>query len=397
MSKPLNVKVLLVDDEERLLAGLRRRLSARFDLITTTSPLTALEYLAHDSAIAAIVADMQMPEMSGVELLKRAQDIAPNARRLMLTGNSDAGTAIAAINDGKVMRFLQKPCEAEVLAAAIEQAIAERRFQDQRDLEPIRASTASAFHARHSLLNRLCAELKSPLAEIAAFTAQIEERPADFDDEASGHMLQQLQINGERVSRFASRMLEFSRLMNAPATGGSETAEVIHTLSQQIDVARKAGAARGITISLDSLRREVAVVGRMDDLAVAFRELLSNAVRFSGQNGHISVAVKTERHCVRVRIADTGCGVAPATLERLQSASADDARATGHGLGLALVATIASVSNARFSIGPAAGGGTEAMLSFKRAPLEQTTQSPDRELRSILQSKSVLCDQQASS
>lgn len=364
-----DLKVLLVDDEERLLAGLRRRLSGQFEIVTTTSPLVALDLLARDPSIGAIVADMQMPEMNGVELLRRAQEVAPLVRRLMLTGNSDVATAVAAINEGKVTRFLQKPCDGETLAAAIDQAIAERRFHDRAEHETVSADKTSNHLARHLLLNRLCTEMKTPFSEIAAFAAQIEARPANFDDESIGHALRQLQVNSERISRFASRMREFSRLMKTPAKDAAQNAEIMSILSQQIDAARQAGVARGITISLDSVRREVAVMGCADDLAVAFRELLSNAVRFSGQGGHVSVAVKTERNCVRVRIADSGCGVAADVLERLQSPAADDVRAAGQGFGIALVATIASISNARFTLGPAEGGGTEAMLSFQRAPI----------------------------
>ena len=126
---PQPKKVLLVDDEERLLSALRRRLSGDFDILTAVSGGKALELIAAEPSIAVVVADMQMPEMNGIELLKLIRERAPAIRRLMLTGNADQETAVAAINEGKVMRFLRKPCEIEDLKTALNQALADYEFQ----------------------------------------------------------------------------------------------------------------------------------------------------------------------------------------------------------------------------------------------------------------------------
>ncbi len=56
-----------------------------------------------------VVADMRMPEMDGIEFLTQVREISPHTVRMMLTGNTDLGTAIAAVNAGNVFRFLTKP------------------------------------------------------------------------------------------------------------------------------------------------------------------------------------------------------------------------------------------------------------------------------------------------
>jgi response regulator RpfG family c-di-GMP phosphodiesterase len=75
------------------------------------------------SELAVVVADMRMPGMSGLELLQQARSIVPGASRVMLTSADDAQTAIAAINEGNVCRFLTKPCSLQVLEAAIWEAV----------------------------------------------------------------------------------------------------------------------------------------------------------------------------------------------------------------------------------------------------------------------------------
>jgi len=125
---PLNT-IVLVDDEPRLLAGIRRRLSNDFNIVTFERGAEAIDYLSAPNDAKVIIADMQMPEMNGIELLKAVKDIAPNIRRLMLTGNSDQETAMAAINEGKVFRFIRKPCETDELITIINQALEDYNFQ----------------------------------------------------------------------------------------------------------------------------------------------------------------------------------------------------------------------------------------------------------------------------
>ena len=68
-------RVLLVDDEEKLLAGLSRQLSGKFDILTASSGKSALEILKGEGNIAVIVCDMRMPIMSGVEVLREFSKI----------------------------------------------------------------------------------------------------------------------------------------------------------------------------------------------------------------------------------------------------------------------------------------------------------------------------------
>ncbi|MEZ6104810.1 MAG: response regulator [Pirellulaceae bacterium] len=76
----------------------------------------ALEELRQHGPFAVVVSDMQMPGMTGVQLLHRIGELSPDTVRMMLTGNADQQTAVEAVNEGHIFRFLNKPCEPEVLA-----------------------------------------------------------------------------------------------------------------------------------------------------------------------------------------------------------------------------------------------------------------------------------------
>lgn len=117
MSK--KIRVLMVDDEPNVLSGYRRSIGRKHDLVTAEGGLVAMKTLAKEPPFAVIVTDMRMPEMDGLAFLKAAKARYKDCVYMMLTGNADQQTAINAINEGQIFRFLNKPCPAETLEAAI--------------------------------------------------------------------------------------------------------------------------------------------------------------------------------------------------------------------------------------------------------------------------------------
>ena len=120
-------RILFVDDDPNVLSAYQRTLRKRYTLDTASSGDAGLALMEKDGPYAVIVADMQMPGMNGVDFLKHAMQKSPDSVRLMLTGNADQKTAADAVNHGHVFSFLSKPCPAESLEAALENAL--RQYQ----------------------------------------------------------------------------------------------------------------------------------------------------------------------------------------------------------------------------------------------------------------------------
>lgn len=124
----MSEKILFVDDEANLLSAVRRQLRKRYDLETAESGADGLEILKKNGPFAVVVADMRMPRMDGVEFLSRVKTQSPQTVRLMLTGNADMQTAIDAVNEGNIFRFLTKPCPPDKLDNAIQAALEQHRL-----------------------------------------------------------------------------------------------------------------------------------------------------------------------------------------------------------------------------------------------------------------------------
>ncbi|MFZ0284614.1 MAG: HD domain-containing phosphohydrolase [Terriglobales bacterium] len=121
-------KILLVDDEPAVLQGLQRLLHGIFDTETAVGGTGALILLENNGPYAVVVSDMRMPQMNGVELLAKIKSRAPDTVRVMLTGNADIQTAVKAVNEGNIFRFLTKPCEKELLATTLTAALLQHRL-----------------------------------------------------------------------------------------------------------------------------------------------------------------------------------------------------------------------------------------------------------------------------
>jgi response regulator RpfG family c-di-GMP phosphodiesterase len=121
-------KILFVDDDPNILNAFKRQLRKQYKLETASSGKEGLVALQEKGPFSVIVADMRMPEMDGVTFLKKAQEASPDSVRLMLTGNADQQTAIDAVNEGNVFRFLNKPCPLDTLVSALDSAQAQYRL-----------------------------------------------------------------------------------------------------------------------------------------------------------------------------------------------------------------------------------------------------------------------------
>lgn len=116
-------RILFVDDEERIVTALRSIFRPHHHVFTATNGPEALEFVRKFQP-HVVVSDQRMPEMTGVELLRRVKGIAPNSVRLLLTGYSDLAAIVGSVNDGEVYRFISKPWDNQEIQKIIAEAAA---------------------------------------------------------------------------------------------------------------------------------------------------------------------------------------------------------------------------------------------------------------------------------
>jgi len=121
-------KILLVDDDPLILEGYRRSLGREFQMDTAVGGEEALKLVNANPPYAVVISDMRMPGMDGIQLLSRIKALSPDTIRVMLTGNTEIETAINAINEGSIFRFLSKPCSKDMMAKTLTGALLQYRL-----------------------------------------------------------------------------------------------------------------------------------------------------------------------------------------------------------------------------------------------------------------------------
>ena len=206
--------ILLVDDEPNVLLGYERILRGLVQDRNRSGRrcCAALKVIRAGGPYAVVLSDMRMPEMDGVQFLTRVKTLSPETVRIMLTGYADVESALSAVNEGNIFRFLTKPCSKQVLASTLTTALAQYRLVvSEKDIlektltacltvltEVLSLASPAAF-SRATRLRRYMSHVLTALStpnrwkfEIAAMLSQlgcITMVPETIDAVYAGHQL----------------------------------------------------------------------------------------------------------------------------------------------------------------------------------------------------------------
>ncbi len=125
-------ELLFVDDEIANLQKLQRTFMDQYVVHLAQSGEEALDVLRR-MPIDAIVTDQKMPGMTGIEFLEASQKNYPNLVRIVLTGFTEVDDLIAAINTGKVHKYITKPWEPDDLRVAVHEALQKMELQRENE------------------------------------------------------------------------------------------------------------------------------------------------------------------------------------------------------------------------------------------------------------------------
>lgn len=155
-----DIRIMLIDDEPHVLTALQRLLRQHppvpgkpFAVEAYTSPLQAIEG-AQERTIDLVIADYRMPELDGVETLRRIGELQPQVGRILLSGSREFDTVVDAVNVAQVGRIVIKPWGEIELLTAIRDMVETRRLRLEN------AELADQVRAQRGLLSQQDAELR---------------------------------------------------------------------------------------------------------------------------------------------------------------------------------------------------------------------------------------------
>lgn len=210
-------------------------------------------------------------------------------------------------------------------------------------------------------------ELKTPIASILAASETLQ-MALDRDPERAGRFVVLVQDAASQLARIVGDLLDLSRLETS--SGGSDRVRLDKIAEEEIERLRESADEKGITMV--SRLQPATVTGSTGDLALAVRNLVSNAVRYSSAGDSVTVGLSVDDESVRLFVEDTGAGIPRRSIDRVfeRFYRVDVARSRetgGTGLGLAIVKHVAEGHGGSVSVESELGVGSTFHLVLPRA------------------------------
>ncbi len=116
-------RILFVDDDHNLLSSYRRQYRRLYQVETAENAAQALEILQQEPPVSVLVTDYSMPDMDGIEFIKKKMAFDALSVPILITGKADLNMAIRAVNEVSIYRFLTKPVEFDEMVPILESAV----------------------------------------------------------------------------------------------------------------------------------------------------------------------------------------------------------------------------------------------------------------------------------
>ena len=370
--------ILVVDDEPDVVRSVKDLLRLDYKVFTATSADEGMKIL-QENVIDVIMTDQRMPDMTGVEFLKKARDPHPDATRLLFTGYADISAVIAAINQGNVYRYIAKPWDPDELQTIIKEAcerhdLIVHRKQLIDDLEHANQELRDANALKSAFIQVASHELRTPLA-IAMGYSELAVR----DKNATPQVREYL----ERVQRSLSRLSHLVTQITTMLEAGQfeqrlnrKDVEMATLLREAVEDVEPFVEMRSQKLAVDVPEKLATMSLDPDKIRDAMNHLLLNAIKFTPDGGTITITASHDDSQTTIKVTDTGCGIDPAHLPRVGEAFFTGYDVTKHssgffehgrqgiGLGLSVVKSFVKMHGGTLHIASELKCGTTVTISL---------------------------------
>ena len=389
-------QILIVDDDPALLEALPETLRLRMaglQVDTTDSGPAALERL-EATDYDALVVDIKMPGMDGLELLTQIKRICPDTPTILITGHGDHDLAVDALRAG-AQDYVTKPIDRDYFVASLGRAIqchklsrevANKRLEllhhtdeleacvqertvelrealhreqlARRDLDAANRQLEDLSRQREMFVSLVAHDLAAPLTTIRGY-AELLGRP-DAKPEHQERARTVIVSETRRLSRLVGDLADTAQIVTGRFQIRRGPCDIVEVSQEQVELARSRAESR--TIRFDA-PPSLMVDGDRDRIAQVVANLLTNAVKYAPE-GEIEVRVEVVGQQMMLSVHDHGPGIPDEQAERIfqPAVRLDDDAAEGRGFGLHIAKGIVEAHGGRIWVEPSDAGARFCML-----------------------------------
>jgi signal transduction histidine kinase len=382
--------LLVVDDEPDLVHSVQDLLRFDYRVLGATRATEGLKIMEREQ-VHIVMSDQRMPEMTGVEFLKRLREQYPDTVRLLFTAYADIKAVVDAINQGNVYRYISKPWEPQELQAVLRQAVehydllAERKQlvaelkEKNRQLESANAELRRANELKKAFIKVASHELRTPLTIVLGL-ADLAQRQPDLSPSLH-HWLERIYVGSVRLNERVDQMIKllmadhYERPLTRTnvdlaailSTAAADVATFVEQRRQKLELDLPADLGT-MPVEADKIRDSVS-------------QLLVNAVKFTRDGGTVRLsAQRLADGGVQIRVTDTGVGIEPACLPHVfdpfftrfdvsrHSSGVFEFDRRGLGLGLSVVKAFVEMHGGQVTVESEVGKGSTFTITLPGQP-----------------------------
>ncbi|KAA6441498.1 response regulator [Dyadobacter flavalbus] len=327
-----SISILYIDDEEHNLHSFKASFRKQYDITITPSVVEA-EQILESKDFCIILADQRMPIMTGVQFFEKIRTRYPKPIRILITGHTDIGAAIDAINKGEVFRFIDKPWDYKYVENAITHAY--DIYKTREDLKQRNMELQKANEELDKFVYSASHDLRAPLMSVLGIVnlALIED-----DVKSQNEYLELIRQSVKKLDTFIINIIDYYKnARGVPVVTSINFEELITEVLATIKYLPEYGNLH-FTTEID---QSGVFMSDVMKLRIIFNNLINNAIKFQDpakSQPFVRLSVKCTAAHARIVIEDNGFGIKEADQDKIfKMFYRAGATNSGSGIGLYIV------------------------------------------------------------
>lgn len=367
--------ILVIDDEVGICEGVKRALTPQgFRVEAALNGEEGLQIVG-DGKIGLVLLDVMMPGVSGIDLLASIHEYDPEIVCIIITGFATVELAVRAIKQG-AYDFLTKPFSVDDLIMTVNQGIERRRLSlearraqeietERRRLAEESARLEELALAKQQFIRLVTHELQSPVNAIENYLNLILEGyvPAEKMPET----LQKCILRAQEERSLIADLLELGSLQVLGDQGQPVPVHLEQVLQDVLDAYQEQATQKKIDLAVTIDPEIPPVMGAPDQFKSLWSNLISNAIKYTPENGKVAVNLRLKGASLIGEVSDTGIGIPTEDQPQLfteffRARNAKALNIPGTGLGLVIARKVVEAAGGHILV--TSRLGTSTTFSF---------------------------------
>jgi len=380
----LVTNILVTDDEPATLETLSAALEEMGYRVTTAVKGQEALALIRRQPFNIVIADIKLPDISGLKILEIARELNPEAAVIMITGHASIETAVEAINEG-AYAYILKPVAMSELETIINNALREQRLlienrelverlrQSNKRLEEVNMALEQVSQAKSDFMAKMSHELRTPLNSIIGFSEVILSKASPVDQATHDEFLNYIHVSAKHLLHLINSILDLSKIESGKMSLEPSEFDLAVLLEDVKITVLPMLATKKQTLQIEMGEGVSSIFADEAKMRQIFLNLISNAHKFTLTEGKIRVICQLETpHVLHCSVIDNGIGISPQDQQRIfeefgQVKTSPNTRRQGVGLGLSIAKRLVELHGGKIWVLSELGHGSTFTFSIPLA------------------------------